>query len=115
MSAYIEMRVPCGTYGSFEFITVKAKPITIKGFEEFSFVIHRPVRYSIDHTPRFVEAKSGWVVAGYPNGFCVNIGRIPNTQEETITATRNYLLKCGKEKTAEAFARAADILAKGRP
>lgn len=108
MKKMIEMQVPVGSPNDFEMVTIKCRPITITGFEEFQFCIHRPI--GRNDKLEYKQLKCGWIVASMPSGFKVPVSYDAETQEEAIKNAHATLMKHGKEATAYVFAKALAIL-----
>lgn len=105
MRKTIWLKVPWGE-PPIRLVRMKVTPITLKGFEQFAFCLHRPLRYGPTLKP--VVAKCGWMVATVPTGFRVtHAGR---TQADAISLALQRLRKAGKARTAKAIREGAKLI-----
>ncbi len=97
-----EYKVRIWKDGAYTMETIEGKLVTIPGFENYSFFIHRPVTRFGFHRTNQSESKSGWEITETTTGMSPGDAR-GKTQIECINRTQQILNTKGHEELKRAI------------
>lgn len=100
----MEVKVRIWGKGTYKMKPIKGKSVTIPGYEEYQFFIHRPVVRLGYHRASFSKIITGWEITEATTGMAPGDAH-GRTQVECINRTKQILDAKGKESLSQAIER----------